>query len=119
MTLTAVLHQVGGFFHAIADFIRSAPSNVWAMCAFVAAASIMVTLVTLFLWPAETTSKVPLREPVTASGVRVMATDGVAPADIARRTGLSHDAVATILRASALSRGDRTVPRRKSRPTSA
>ena len=119
MTLTAVLHQVGGFFHAAADFIRSAPSNVWAMCAFAAAASIMVTLVTLFLWPAETRSKVPLCEPVTASGVRVMATDGVAPADIARRTGLSHDAVATILRASALSRGDRAVPRRKSRPTSA
>jgi hypothetical protein len=119
MTLTAVLHQVGGFFHAVADFVRIAPSNVWAMCAFVAAASIMVTLVTLFLWPAETKSKVPLREPVTASGVRVMATDGVAPADIARRTGLSHDAVATILRASALSRGDRTVPKRKSRPTSA
>jgi hypothetical protein len=119
MTLSAVLHQVGGFLHAVAEFARSAPSNVWAMCAFVAAASIMVTLVTLFLWPGESKSTVPLREPVTASGVRVMATNGVAPADIARRTGLSHDAVATILRASALSRGDRTMPRRKSRPTSA
>jgi len=119
MTLNAALNQIGEFFHAVADFVRSAPTNVWAMCAFVAAASIMVTLVTLLLWPAETKSKVPLREPVTTSGVRVMATNGVAPADIARRTGLSHDAVATILRASAVSRGDRTVPRRKSRPTAA
>jgi len=119
MTLTAELHQIAEFFHAVADFVRSAPTNVWAMCAFVAAASIMVTLVTLLVWPAETKAKVPLREPATASGVRVMATNGLAPADIARRTGLSHDAVATILRASALSRGDRTVPRRKSRPSAA
>ena len=118
MTLT-VLDQIGAFSHAVAEFVRSAPTNVWAMCAFAAAASIVVTLVTLLIWPAETTSRIPAREPVTASGVRVMATNGVAPADIARRTGLSHDAVATILRASALSRGDRTVPRRKSRPTSA
>ena len=119
MTLTALLHQVGGFFHTVADFVRSTPSNVWAMCAFVAAASVMVTLVTLFLWPAGTKARVPQREPVTASGVRVMATNGMAPSDIAQRTGLSHDAVATILRASALSRGDRTMPRRKSRPPSA
>jgi hypothetical protein len=119
MKLTAMLHQVAAFFHAVADFVRSAPTNVWAMCAFVAAASIMVTLVTLCLWPGDKAKVVPVREPVKASGVRVMATSGVAPADIARRTGLSHDAVATILRASALSRGDRARPRRKSRPSAA
>jgi hypothetical protein len=119
MKLTAVPHQVSAFFHAVADFVNSAPSNVWAMCAFVAAASIMVTLVTLCLWPADKPKAAPKREPVKASGVRVMATNGVAPADIARRTGLSHDAVSTILRASALSRGDRSRLRRKSRPSAA
>lgn len=119
MKVTAVMHQVAAFFHTVADFARSAPTNVWALCALVAAASIMVTLVTLCLWPADKPNVAAKREPVKASGVRVMATNGVAPAEIARRTGLSHDAVATILRASALSRGDRSIPRRKSRPSAA
>ena len=107
-----------GIGHAIADFVRSMPSNAWALCAFVAAASIMVTLVTAYLWPRESVGTA-IRNRVDASGVRIMATDGVPIAEIAQRTGLSHDAVATILRAGALSRGDRFVPRRKSRPTAA
>jgi hypothetical protein len=107
-----------GIGHAVAEFVRSMPSNAWALSAFVAAASIMVTLVTTYLWPRQS-SDAPVRTRVDASGVRIMATDGVPIAEIARRTGLSHDAVATILRAGALSRGDRFVPRRKSRPTAA
>ena len=120
MKLTPMLSQVGAFVHAVADFARSAPSNVWAMCAFVAAASIMVTLVTLLLWPmGHTVAQEPVREGADSSKVRLLATDGVSVAEIARRTGLSYDAVATILRASALARGDRSAPRRKSRPTAA
>ena len=112
------MKAVPGVGHSIAEFVRSMPSNAWALCAFVAAASIMVTLVTAYLWPREA-SDAPVRSRVDASGVRIMATDGVPTAEIARRTGLSHDAVATILRAGALSRGDRFVPRRKSRPAAA
>jgi hypothetical protein len=104
--------------HAIAEFIRSTPSNAWALAAFVAAASIMVTLVTAYLWP-RSVPPAPPRTRIDASGVRIMATDGVPVAEIARRTGLSHDAVATILRAGAISRGARFAPRRKSRPTAA
>jgi hypothetical protein len=107
-----------GMMHAIADFVRSTPSNAWAMCAFVAAASIMVTLVTAYLWPRETPSA-PVRETIDASGVRRMAQRGVATPDIARRTGLSHDAVATILRAGATRRTDHPGATRKSRPTAA
>ena len=119
MKLTAMLDAAAAIMHNVASFARSAPTNVWAMCAFVAAASIMVTLVTLVLWPIDEGTAPPVRERTDASGVRMMATSGISTADIARRTGLSHDAVATILRASALSRGDRTAPRRKSRPASA
>jgi len=104
--------------HAIAEFVRSTPSNAWALSAFVAAASIMVTLVTAWLWPREEPPPPP-RTRVDSSGVRIMATDGVPIPEIARRTGLSHDAVATILRAGAISRGARFAPRRKSRPTAA
>jgi hypothetical protein len=114
-TLMKSLPAVG---HAIAESIRTMPSNAWALCAFVAAASIMVTLVTAYLWPREA-SDVPTRTRADASGVRIMATDGVPIAEIAQRTGLSHDAVATILRAGAISRGAHFVPRRKSRPTAA
>ena len=114
----ATVKAVPAFFHAVTEFAQSAPTNVWAMCAFVAAASIMVTLVTLVLWPIDKATA-PVRERADASAVRMMATSGLSAADIARHTGLAHDAVATILRASALSRGDRTVPRRKSRPTAA
>lgn len=118
MKMAAMLDAVPAFFHAVTGFAQNAPTNVWALCAFVAAASIMVTLVTLLLWPVDEATA-PVRERVDPSAVRLMATSGLSPADIARRTGLAHDAVATILRASALSRGDRTVPRRKSRPTAA
>jgi hypothetical protein len=113
-----MLDAVSTFFHAVGSFAQSAPTNVWALCAFVAAASILVTLVTVLLWPIDKATA-PVRDRADASAVRMMATSGLSPADIARQTGLAHDAVATILRASALSRGDRTMPRRKSRPTSA
>ena len=119
MTLTSVFAAVSTFSRSVVAFATTAPTNVWAMCAFVAAASIMVTLVTLLLWPIDECDATPARERVDASGVRMMATSGISTADIARRTGLSHDAVATILRASALARGDRNAPRRKSRPTAA
>lgn len=110
--------SVPAFFHSLAEFARSAPSNVWAMCAFVAAASIMVTLVTLFLWPTEV-EEAPERESTDATGVRRMARRGFSVAEIARHTGLSQDAVATILRAATLPRGMPAVSERKSRPTAA
>ena len=110
--------SVPAFFHSVADFARGAPSTVWAMCAFVAAASIMVTLITLLLWPNHA-EPAPEREATDATGVRRLARRGLGVTDIARRTGLSHDAVATILRASTLPRGERTAPARKTHPTAA
>ena len=103
-----VAKGVPTFFHSVGDFAASAPSNVWAMCAFSAAASILVTLVTLYLWPKH--EEVALeREPTGAMGVRQLARSGHGAPEIARKTGLSHDAVVTILRTS----------ERKSRPTAA
>jgi hypothetical protein len=113
-----VSREVPAFLHAVGDFAASAPSNVWAMCAFSAAASIMVTLVTVYLWPNHE-EVAPEREPTGAVGVRQLARSGHGPSDIARKTGLSHDAVVTILRASELPRGERTAPMRKSRPSAA
>ena len=107
-----------GFFSAVGDFAATAPSNVWAMCAFSAAASIMVTLVTLYLWPKHE-DVAPEREATGAVGVRQLARRGHGAPEIARKTGLSHDAVVTILRASELPRGERTAPMRKSRPSAA
>ena len=111
-TVVLLSKEVGTFVHTVADFARSAPSNVWAMCAFVAAGSIMVTIVTYYLWPTQAAEAAPVRESMDASGVRRLAHGGATVPEIARRTGLSHDAVATILRASAL-------PGRKSRPSAA
>lgn len=113
-----VTRSVATFAHAVVDFARTAPSNVWAMCAFAAAASIMVTLVTLLLWPNDA-ELAPERDATDATGVRRLARRGHSVADIARRTGLSQDAVATILRAATLPRGMRAVSERKSRPTAA
>ena len=118
MTLTALLQQTTAFFHSIVDFTQSAPSNVWAMCAFTAAASIIVTLVTLVLWPKEK-SAVPERESMDPGGVRQLAMDGLRVPEIARRTGLSHDAVATILRARSRPRGADAASPRQSHPTAA
>jgi hypothetical protein len=114
----AVAKAIPAFFHAIGDFAASAPSNVRAMCAFSAAASIMVTLVTLYLWP-KYEEVVPERVPTGATGVRQLASRGHGAPEIARKTGLSHDAVVTILRASELQRGERSAPMRKSHPTAA
>ena len=118
-TVILMPKAVGAFVHAVAEFARTAPSNVWAMCAFVAAGSILVTVVTMYLWPSETSDAAPVREGTDAAGVRLMARSGLGVADIARRTGLSHDAVATILRTSTLQRGERATPTRKTRPTAA
>jgi hypothetical protein len=110
--------QVPAFFRALLDFAQTAPTNVWAMCAFTAAASIMVTLVTFYLWPkVEPTAaaSAPQRDLSGANGVWKLASRGLGAPDIARRTGMSHDAVATILRA----RPARTASGRKSRPTAA
>ena len=113
-----IAKDVPAFFRTVSDFAQSAPSNVWAMCAFSAAASIMVTLVTLYLWPSAE-EVAPEREPTGAMGVRELARRGHGAPEIARKTGLSHDAVVTILRASELPRGERTAPMRKSRPSAA
>jgi hypothetical protein len=104
----AVAKAVPAFLHALGDFAASAPSNMWAMCAFSAAASIMVTLVTLYLWP-KYEEALPERAPTGAMGVRQLASRGHGASEIARKTGLSHDAVVTILRTS----------ERKSRPSAA
>ena len=113
-----VAKEVPAFFRAVFEFAQSAPSNVWAMCAFSAAASIMVTLVTVYLWPNGETAA-PTREATTAAGVQRLARQGLDASDIARRTGMSKDAVATILRAKALGRGEPAVPSRKSQPSAA
>jgi hypothetical protein len=109
----ALAKAVPAFLHGVADFARTAPANVWAMCALVAAASILVTLVTFYLWPKQDGELAPApavpRETKGANAVRELALRGQGASDIARQTGLSHDAVATILRA-------RT---RQSRPTAA
>ena len=110
----------GKFFQALADFAMSAPSNVWAMCAFTAAASIMVTLVTFYLWPKQvSTAPAPERETSGANGVWRLASRGLGAQDIARRTGMSHDAVATILRARTVPRPVPAVQSGKKRPTAA
>ena len=114
----AVSKAVPAFLSAVGDFAATAPSNVWAMCAFSAAASIMVTLVTLYLWPKHE-EIAPERETTGAMGVRQLARRGHGAPEIARKTGLSHDAVVTILRASELPRGERTAPMRKTRPSAA
>jgi hypothetical protein len=115
----AVVKAVGGFVHAVVDYAAQAPSNVWAMCAFAAATSIVVTLVTLVLWPKHERTAAPVREATDPMGIRQLRAQGVNPQDIARRTGMSHDAVATILSGAALSRPARTSPTRKSHPTAA
>ena len=114
----AIEKEIPTFFHAVGDFVARAPSNVWAMCALSAAASIMVTLVTMNLWPKHRDAA-PEREPTGAMGVRQLAHRGHDTSEIARRTGLSRDAVATILRVSELSRGEATAPMRKTRPSAA
>ncbi len=105
-------------FDHVALLARDLPNNPWSMAAFAAAASIMVTLVTVYLWPNGETAA-PTREATSAVGVQRLAREGLAPSDIARRTGMSKDAVATILRAKALGRGEPAVPGRKSQPSAA
>ena len=97
---------------------RDLPNNPWSMAAFAAAASIMVTLVTVYLWPNGETAA-PVRDNTGAPGVRRLAQQGMDASEIARRTGMSRDAVATILRATALGRGEPAAPTRKSRPSAA
>jgi len=114
-----VAKAAAGFLHAFIDYAMQAPSNVWAMCAFAAATSILVTLVTLMLWPKHQEPMAPVREATDATGVRQLRDQGFDTTDIARRTGMSHDAVATILRARTLQRGERLSPTRKTHPTAA
>jgi hypothetical protein len=114
-----VVKAVGGFFHALVDYAVQAPSNVWAMCAFAAATSILVTLVTLILWPKHDKPPAPVREATDATGVRQLRDQGLDTKEIARRTGMSHDAVATILRARTLARGGHGASMRKTHPTAA
>ena len=136
MKAAAIVEQIGTvavqewraaskFFGAVVDFAASAPSNVWAMCAFTAAASIMVTLVTFYLWPKDESTPTPLPkrerdgESSGANGVWRLASRGLGAQDIARKTGMSHDAVATILRARTPSRSVPAIDPRKSRPSAA
>ena len=114
----AIVKATPGVIHSASDFARDMPSNPWSMAAFAAAASIMVTLVTVYLWPNGETAA-PARETTSAGGVRRMAEQGMSASEIARRTGMSQDAVATILRAKALGRGEPAATTRKSRPSAA
>ena len=100
------------------EIARSLPNNPWSMSAFAAAAGIMVTLVTVYLWP-NGTATAPVRETTNASGVLQLARRGLETADIARRTGMSHDAVATILRAHGRGPDERGAAGRKSQPSAA
>jgi hypothetical protein len=144
MNMSAVLEQIttvatreakdaGKFVDTVFEFAKSAPSNVWAMCAFTAAASIMVTLVTFYLWPKQGASAAPAAERDSAgertaigssgatgpNGVWRLASRGMGAPDIARRTGMSHDAVATILRARTQSRSVPAPRGGKSQPSAA
>ncbi len=103
--------------HAAYDAVSRIPPQHQGVAALVAAASITVTLVTLYFWPRE--AEVPTRETMDAAAVRRLARQGSSTADIARRTGLSHDAVATIVRAGTLTRSNAIIPARKTRPTAA
>jgi len=67
----------------VALLARDLPNNPWSMAAFAAAASIMVTLVTVYLWPNGETAA-PTREATTAAGVQRLARQGVDASDIAR-----------------------------------
>jgi hypothetical protein len=98
------------------DFVSRVPEHEQAIVAFVAAGSITVTLITLWFWPRDVESA---REPMDAAGIRRLARQGVSTSEIARRSGLSHDAVATIIRAGTLTRSNAIIPERKTRPTSA
>ena len=125
--------DAGKFLDAVFEFAKSAPSSVWAMCAFTAAASIMVTLVTFYLWPKQDVSPTPAAErgaarersaigasgSTGANGVWRLASRGMGAPDIARRTGMSHDAVATILRARTQSRSVPAIRGGKSHPSAA
>ena len=121
-TFATLQWRAGGrFVDAFVDFAASAPSNVWALCAFTAAASIMVTLVTFYLWPKQDSPATPApeREPSGANGVWQLASRGLGAQDIARRTGMSHDAVATILRGRTHSRSVPAIQSGKKRPSAA
>jgi len=90
---------------------RDLPNNPWSLAAFAAAASIMVTLVTVYLWPNGDTP-LPTRDATNAFGVQRLAQQGLDASEIAHRTGMARDAVATILRAKALGRGEPAAPER-------
>jgi hypothetical protein len=114
----AVVKATPALMHSASEFVRNTPNDPWAMSAFAAAASIMVTLVTAHLWPRQT-GPVAAREKTSAATVLQLAALGMDAAEIARRTGMSHDAVATILRATALRRGEGGTATRKSQPSAA
>ena len=99
------------------DLVMRVPEHQRAVVALVAAASITVTLITMLVWPRGEAE--PVREPMDAAGVRRMARRGMSTAEIARQTGMSHDAVATIIRAGTLTRSNAVIAERQSRPTSA
>ena len=99
------------------DLLMRVPEHQRAVAALVAAASITVTLITLLVWPRGEAE--PVRETMDAAGVRRMARRGMSTAEIARQTGMSHDAVATIIRAGTLTRSNAVIAERQSRPTSA
>jgi hypothetical protein len=113
-----VVKATPGVIHSASLIARDLPNNPWSMAAFAAAASIMVTLVTVYLWPNGETAA-PTRDATNAAGVQRLAHQGLDASDIARRTGMSKDAVTTILRAKALGRGEPAVPGRKSQPSAA
>jgi len=114
----AVVKATPGVIHSASLIARDLPNNPWSMAAFAAAASIMVTLVTVYLWPNGETPA-PVRDNTGAPGVHRLALQGVDASEIARRTGMSKDAVATILRTKALGRGEPAAPGRKSQPSAA
>jgi hypothetical protein len=118
MNLPSMLDHAAPAVHSASEIARSLPNNPWSMSAFAAAAGIMVTLVTIYLWPNERATA-PVREATTAGGVLQLFERGVATADIARRTGMSHDAVATIVRAGARAGDERGAVGRKSQPSAA
>jgi len=112
----AAVKSLPGLMHSALELAREMPDHPWAMAALIALASATVTLITARRWPR---AVAPPRTSLDVPGVRRLARRGMGAPAIARYTRLSHDAVATILRASTLARGERSTPMRKTRPSAA
>jgi hypothetical protein len=95
--------------------MQSDPRVLWALTVLLTAA---ITSLVLFAWPGRRSDSRNPR-PVGPERVRNLASRGMSADRIARRTGLAHDAVVTIMRAAAAAADEQSRSARKSRPGAA